>query len=51
MGSEKDNKPYGFKRKKSKILRPIFETEEHKRAEQEYEEYYNRIRHMSRGRV
>jgi hypothetical protein len=51
MGTEKDNNPINFKKKKVKVIRPIFETKEHKKAEAEYEEYYNRIRHMSRGRV
>jgi hypothetical protein len=34
-----------------KIVKALFETKEHKKAEREYEEYYNRIRNMSRGRV
>ncbi len=51
MGTEKEKSQNGFKKKKARVIRPIFETKEHKRAEQEYEEYYNRIRHMSRGRV
>lgn len=51
MSSGKEITPKQSKKKQGKIIRPIFETKEHKKAEEEYEEYYNRIRHMSRGRV
>lgn len=37
--------------KSGKAIKALFETKEHKKAEREYEEYYNRIRNMSRGRV
>lgn len=51
MSTEKENSAKESKRPKGKVIRPLFETKEHKREEKEYEEYYNRIRHMSRGRV
>ena len=51
MNVEKE-KPAGQSPKKAgKVIKALFETKEHKKAEREYEEYYNRIRNMSRGRV
>ena len=49
MSPEKKNSDKGFKKKPVKVIRALFESEEHRRAEQEYEEYYNRIRNLSRG--
>ncbi len=51
MSTEKEKSAKKSKQPAGKVIRPLFETKEHKRAEEEYEEYYNRIRHMSRGRV
>jgi hypothetical protein len=51
MSTEKERSGKKSKKPAGKVTRPLFETKEHKRAEEEYEEYYNRIRHMSRGRV
>jgi len=51
MSTEKENSAKESEKREVKVIRPLFETKAHKRAEEEYEEYYNRIRHMSRGRV
>ena len=51
MSVEKEKIAYESPKKAGKILKPLFETKKHKKAEREYEEYYNRIRIMSRGGV
>ena len=49
MSVEKEKIAHEAPKKTGKILKPLFETKKHKKAEREYEEYYNRIRSMSRG--
>ena len=51
MSVEKEKTAQESPKKAGKVIKPLFETKAHKRAEREYEEYYNRIRHMSRGGV
>lgn len=52
MSTEKENSARASSiKKQGKVVRALFETKEHKQAEAEYEEYYNRIRTMSRGRI
>lgn len=49
MSVEKEKTSQEFPKKAGKVIKALFETKEHKKAEREYEEYYNRIRSMSRG--
>ena len=51
MSVEKEKPVQESPKKKGKVIKALFETKEHKKAEKEYEEYYNRIRNMSRGHV
>ena len=51
MSVEKEKTAQESPEQTGKVIKPLFETRAHKRAEREYEEYYNRIRNMSRGRV
>ncbi len=51
MSTEKERVAQDSPKKSGKVIKALFETKEHKKAEKEYEEYYNRIRNMSRGRV
>lgn len=51
MSVEKENAEQESPKKAGKVIKALFETKEHKKAEREYEEYYNRIRNMSRGGV
>ncbi|MGA9270601.1 MAG: hypothetical protein WBV45_08270 [Lutimonas sp.] len=51
MSVEKEKSAPESLKKAGKVVKALFETKEHKKAEREYEEYYNRIRNMSRGRV
>ena len=51
MSVEKEKFAKESSKKAGKVIKALFETKEHKKAEREYEEYYNRIRNMSRGRV
>ncbi len=51
MSVEKEKSAKESPKKAGKVIKAIFETKEHKKAEQEYEEYYNRIRNLSRGRI
>lgn len=51
MSVDKEKNPSHSPKKQGKVITALFETKEHKKAEKEWEEYYNRIRNMSRGRV
>jgi len=51
MSVDKEKSAPVSTKKAGKLVKALFETKEHKKAEREYEEYYNRIRNMSRGRV
>ena len=51
MSAEKEKPAKASPKKAGKVIKAVFETKEHKKAEREYEEYYNRIRNLSRGRI